>query len=68
MHRRHQTTNSPKTTKSVPTQIYINKIYTNTKHKTFEELVLSVLSLLKRHIRLEHTGIVDHSVDLSMPD
>ena len=50
------------------TQIYINKTYTNIGHKIFEELVLSVSPLLKKHIRLGHAGIVDHSVDLSIPD
>ena len=50
------------------TQIYINKTYTNIRHKIFEELVSSVSPLLKMHIRLGQTGIVDHSVDLSIPD
>ena len=45
-----------------------NKTYTNIKHKIFEELVPSVPSLLKKHIRLGQDGIVDHSVDLSIPD
>ena len=44
------------------------KTYTNVKHKIFEELIPSVLPLLKKHLRLEHDGIVDHSVDLSIPD
>ena len=35
------------------------------KHKIFEELVPSVLPLLKKHIRLGHRGIIDHFVDLS---
>ena len=40
-----------------------HKTYTH-KHQTqiFEELVPSILPLLKEHIRLEHAGIVDHSV------
>ena len=50
------------------TQIYINKTYTNIGHKIFEELVPSVPPLLKKHIRLGHAGIVDYSVDLSIPD
>ena len=51
------------------TQIYINKTYTNIGHKIFEELVPSVSPLLKKHIRrLGYAGIVDHSVDLSIPD
>ena len=63
----HQTTNYPQTTKSVLTQMY--KKHTNIKQHFFcEELVPSVLPLLKKHIRLGHAGIVDHSVDLSLPD
>ena len=42
--------------------------YTNIGHKIFEELVPSVSPLLKKHIRLGHAAIVDHSVDLSIPD
>ena len=34
----------------------------------FEKLVPSVSPLLKKHIRLGHAGIVDHAVDLSIPD
>ena len=69
LHTSHQTINSPKTTKSVLTQIFIhNKTYTHIKHKLSEELVPSVLPLLKKHIRLGHAGIMDHSVDLSIPD
>ena len=45
----------------------LHKIYTNVKHKIFEELVPSVLPLLKKYIRLGHAGIVDHSDDLSIP-
>ena len=40
----------------------------NIKHRIFQELVPSVLPLLKKHIMLGHAGIVDHSVDLSIPD
>ena len=43
------------------------KTYTNLKHKIFEELVPSILPLLKKHIRLGHAGIVDLFVDLSIP-
>ena len=50
------------------TQIYIKKKYTNITHKLFEELVPSVSPLLKKHVRLGHTGIVDHSIDLTIPD
>ena len=47
--------------------------YTSIKHKIFEDLVPSVLPLFrnknkKKHIRLGHTGIMDPSVDLSVPD
>ena len=48
-------------------------VYTNIKHKIIEELVPSVFPLFKKkkkkkHIRLGHAGIVDASVDLSIPD
>ena len=49
------------------TNLHKNKTYTNIEH-IFEELVPSVSPLLKKHIRLGHAGIVDHSVDLSIPD
>ena len=49
------------------TNLHKTKIH---QHRTqnFEELVPSVSPLLKKHIRLGHAGIVDHSVDLSIPD
>ena len=50
------------------TQVYIKQNIRNIGHKSFEELVPSVSPLLKKHIRLGHAGIVDHSVDLSIPD
>ena len=50
-----------KLTKSILTQTHINQ-------KNTQELVPVVLPLLKKHIRLGHAGIVDHSVDLSIPD
>ena len=34
----------------------------------FEELVPSASPLLKKHVRPGHAGIVDHSVDLAIPD
>ncbi|WP_419616832.1 hypothetical protein, partial [Thiolapillus sp.] len=49
------------------TNLHITK-HTQTSDKTFEELVPSVSPLLKKHIRLGHAGIVDHYVDLSIPD
>ena len=66
-----QTTNYSKTTKSVLTQIYIKQnIHKHRTQNIFEELVRLVPPLLKKkkHIRLGHAGIVDHSVDLSIPD
>ena len=84
LHTSHQTTNYlspidsshkssnhklPQNTKSVLTQIYIyNKRYTDIEHNIFEELVPSVLPLLKKHVRLGHASIVNHSVNLSIPD
>ena len=53
---------------SPDTNLHKTKHNTNIKHKTFEELVPSVSPQLKKHIRLGHAGIVDHSVDLSIPD
>ena len=56
-----------KTHKTSPdTNFY--KTYTNTKHKNFEQLDYSILPLLKMEIKLQHAGIVDHSVDLLIPD
>ena len=46
----------------------LHKTYTNIAHNIFEESAPSVSPLLKIHIRLGHAGIVDHSVDLSIPD
>ena len=49
-----------------PQKIFVK--YANIKHKIFEELVPSVLNLFKKHIRLGHAGIMDHSINLSIPD
>ena len=38
------------------------------EHNIFEELVPSVSPLLKKHIRLGHANIGNHSVDLSTAD
>ena len=40
------------------------------KHRTQNFRRISPFSItpLKKHIRLGHAGIVDHSVDLSIPD
>ena len=54
---------------SPDTNLHKKKTHTNIEHKIFEELVPSVSPLLKKkHIRLGHAGIVDYSVDLSIPD
>ena len=50
------------------TQIDIKQNIHKHWNEIFEELVPSVSPLLKKHIRLGHAGIVDHSVDLSIPD
>ena len=39
LHTSHQTTNSQKNKKSVLTQFYINKTYTNIKYRIFKELI-----------------------------
>ena len=41
------------------------KKYTNIKHKFSKNFLLP---LLKKHIRLGHAGIMDHAIDLSIPD
>ena len=46
----------------------LHKTYTNIEHKIFEKLVPSVSPVLEKHIRPGHAGIVDHSVDLAIPD
>ena len=38
------------------------------EHKIKKKLVPSVPPLLKKHIELGHAVIVDHSVNLSIPD
>ena len=69
MHSSNQNTNSPKTKRSVPTQIYIKQnIHKRHTQNSKFFFVPSGLLLLKKHIRLGHAGIVDHSVDLSIPD
>ena len=57
-----------KTTKSVMTQIYMKQNVHKHRTQNFRKLVPSVSPLLKKHIRLGHAGIVDYSVDLSIPD
>ena len=52
----------------------LHKTYTNIRLKFFEQLVPSVLPLLKKqqqqqkHIEPRQASIMDHSVDLSIPD
>ena len=49
--------------------MYRKHTQTSNNFFSLEELVPSVLPLLKKnHIRIGHAGIVDHSVDLSIPD
>ena len=50
------------------TQIYIKQNIHKHRTQILEKLVPSVSPLLKKHIRLGHAGIMDHSVDLSIPD
>ena len=70
LHTGHQTTNSLKSSKLVLTRINTKHKhrYINIKHKIFKELVPLVLPLLKEHVRLQNTGIMDPSVHLSVPD
>ena len=46
---------------SPDTNLY--ETHTNIKQKIFEELVPSVLPLLKKHITLGYAGVVGHSID-----
>ena len=62
MHTNPQTTNISKNQKISP-DTNLHKTYINIKLKTFKELVP-----LEKHIRLGHAGVMDHSVNLSIPD
>ena len=53
-----------KTTKSVLTQMYIKHTQTTNRRNR----PCGIASVKKKHIRLGHADIVDHSVDLSIPD
>ena len=44
-------------------QIYIKQNIHKHQTNFFEELIPSVLPLLKKQIRLRQTGIVDHSIN-----
>ena len=64
-----QTTNYPKTTKSVLSQIYIKQSIHKYQTKFSKNYPFSIAPVKKKkHIRLGHAGIVDHSVNLSTPD
>ena len=67
LHASHQTTNHAQTTKSGMTQTHTKQNIHKHRTQIFAELVPSVSPLLKKHIRLGHAGIADHSVDLSIP-
>ena len=73
MHTSHQTTNSSQTTKSVLTQTYIK--HTQTSNTFFFRRIspFGIAPVKKQKqkqktLRLGYAGIVDHSVDLSIPD
>ena len=48
---------------SPDTNLHKTKHTKSIEHKIFEELVPSVSPLSKKHLRLGHAGVVDHSVD-----
>ena len=50
------------------TQIYIKQNIHKHRTQNFRRISPFGITLLKKHIRLGHAGIVDHSVDLSIPD
>ena len=50
------------------TQIYTKQNLRKHRTQNFEELVPSVSPLLKKHTRLEHAGIVDHSSEQKTPE
>ena len=68
LHTNHQTTNYPQNTKSILTQTHIKqKIH---KYQTQNFLKISpfgIAPVKKAHKDGTH-GIVDHSIDLSIPD
>ena len=71
LHASHQTTNYRKATKSVLTQIYIKQKINKHQTQNFRGICffgIATVKKKKKHIRLGHAGIVDHSVDLSIPD
>ena len=50
------------------TQTYMKQNIHKHRTQNFRRISPSVSPLLKKHVRLGHAGIVDHSVDLSIPD
>ena len=50
------------------TKIYIKQNIHKHRTQNFRRISLFGITLLKKHIRLGHAGIVDHYVDLSIPD
>ena len=69
LHASHQTTNYPKTIKSVLTQTHI-KILKKHKHQTQNLRIISPFGSVpvKKARKARNAGIVAHSVDLSTPD
>ena len=50
------------------TQIYIKQNIRKHRTQHYRRISPSISPLLQKYIRLGHGGIVDHSVDLSIPD
>ena len=51
------------------TQIYIKQNIHKQQTQNFQRISpFGITPVKKKHIRLGHAGIVDHSVDLSIPD
>ena len=47
----------------------LQKTYTHIKQKFFRRISpFSIVTVKKKHIKLGHAGIVDHSIDSSIPD
>ena len=70
-HTSHQSTNSPKTTQSVPTQTYLKQGIQEHQTHNFRRINpfgIAPVKKKKKHIRLGHADIIDHSVDSLIPD
>ena len=50
------------------TQTYIKQNIHKHRTQHFRKISPFGITPVKKHIRLGHAGIVDHSVDLSIPD